>query len=99
MTHLRPRFWLLPVFGLLVVGGAQAQGLKVAPRLQGPAAQLAIQRASAPVSADHIVAVVNSEPITNHEVRSRLQRVQEQGQRSGTSLPPEAELLAQVRSC
>ena len=96
MTHLRPRFWLLPVFGLLVVGGAQAQGLKVAPRLQGPAAQLAIQRASAPVSADHIVAVVNSEPITNHEVRSRLQRVQEQGQRSGTPLPPEAELLAQV---
>lgn len=96
MIPLRPRLWLLSVFGLLVVGGAQAQGLKPASRLQGPMAQLAIQKSSEPVSADFIVAVVNSEPITNHEVRSRLQRVQEQAQRSGGALPPETELVSQV---
>lgn len=91
-----PRLWLLPVFSLLVAGGVQAQGLKPSSRLQGPAAQVAIQRSNAPVSADFIVAVVNSEPVTNHEVRSRLQRVLEQAQRGGAPLPPESELVKEV---
>lgn len=96
MTPFHPRPWLLPVFCVLVASGVQAQGLKPSPRLQGATAQMAMERASAPVSSDYIVAVVNSEPITNHEVRSRLARAQEQLQRSGTPVPSESELAKEV---
>ncbi len=45
------------------------------------------------LSADHVVALVNSEPITNHEVLARLARLQPP---AGAQLPPRAELLTQV---
>jgi len=47
-------------------------------------------------SADYIVAVVNSEPITNSEVRARLTRVEQQLARDRTAAPPRAELIRQV---
>jgi peptidyl-prolyl cis-trans isomerase SurA len=47
-------------------------------------------------SADYIVAVVNSEPITNSEVRARLARVEQQLARDRTAAPPRAELIRQV---
>ena len=63
------------MLALAMVGSlAQAQGLKPSTSLLGPSTQRAIQRSTEPVSVDHIVAVVNNEPITQHEVRSRLQR-------------------------
>lgn len=96
MTPSRSRLWLLPVFSLLVTSGVQAQGLKPSSRLQGSSAQVATERSKAPISADYIVAVVNSEPITNHEVRTRLARAQEQLQRGGAPLPPEPELAKEV---
>lgn len=86
----------LTLLGLAVVGGAQAQGLKPAAGLSGPAAQAAIQQASQPVAADYIVAVVNSEPITNQDVRSRLQRIEQQAARSGSPMPPRDEATRQV---
>ena len=47
---------------------AHAQGLKLAnPILQSPVAKSTVQ-------ADFIVAVVNSEPITNNEVSREMQR-------------------------
>ena len=46
--------------------------------------------------ADFIVAVVNSEPITNSEVRTRLQRVQRQLAQQGGTIPPPAELAKEV---
>ncbi len=46
--------------------------------------------------ADYIVAVVNSEPITNSEVRVRAERVAQQIQQSGGSLPPRSELDREV---
>jgi peptidyl-prolyl cis-trans isomerase SurA len=49
-----------------------------------------------PVPADFIVAVVNSEPITNNEVRNRLLRVEQQFAQQGAALPPRRELAAQV---
>lgn len=81
---------------LAMVGSVHAQGLKVAPSLLGPRAQAAIQQSNEPVAADHIVAVVNSEPITNHEVRSRLDRLEQQATRSGTPMPPRDQGLKQV---
>ena len=47
-------------------------------------------------SADYIVAVVNSEPITNSEVRARLARVEQQLARDRTAVPPRPELIRQV---
>ena len=47
-------------------------------------------------SADYIVAVVNSEPITNSEVRARLARVEQQLARDRTAAPPRPELIRQV---
>lgn len=44
-------------------------------------------------SADHIVALVNSEPITNGEVRARIARIETP---PGASLPPKEELARQV---
>ncbi len=46
--------------------------------------------------ADFIVAVVNSEPITNNEVRARLARVQQQLAAERVTPPPRAELLQQI---
>ena len=42
--------------------------------------------------ADYIVAVVNSEPITNNEVRARMLRTEQQMAQQGTQVPPRQEL-------
>jgi len=42
--------------------------------------------------ADYIVAVVNSEPITNNEVKSRMLRTEQQMGQQGTQVPPRNEL-------
>ena len=47
-------------------------------------------------SADFIVAVVNSEPVTNNEVRGSLLRTEQQMARAGTPMPPRSELTALV---
>lgn len=47
-------------------------------------------------SADFIVAVVNSEPVTNNEVRARLARVEEALAREGGQRPPMAQLAREV---
>ena len=46
--------------------------------------------------ADFIVAVVNSEPITNSEVRSEVERIQADAQRQHQNLPALSELRQQV---
>lgn len=69
---------------------AAAQGLRVAPQLGTRPAD------SQPRAADYIVAVVNSEPITNNEVRSRLLRFEQQLRQQGATPPPRAELAREV---
>ncbi|MBS7806133.1 peptidylprolyl isomerase [Variovorax sp. PCZ-1] len=70
----------------------QAQGLRASPNLNlGRAAQDTSQR-----SADFIVAIVNSEPITNQEVRNRLLQIEQQFSARGAAMPPRQELYAQV---
>ncbi|MGA8516082.1 MAG: peptidylprolyl isomerase [Burkholderiaceae bacterium] len=85
---------LFALVSTLVVGasGALGQGLRASPSLTP-------QRAandSAQRIADYIVAVVNSEPITNNEVRTRVLRYEQQLSQRGGALPAREELAAQV---
>ncbi len=77
----------------LCAGGAQAQTLRASPSLSGPRFG---EAGTAQRSADYIVAVVNSEPITNHEVRSRALRFEQQQSQRGGTMPPRQELLQQI---
>ena len=95
--------WLLAL--ALPLNGAQAQAQSprpaAAPRLVMPApgALATPPRAGSAVQqqqADFIVAVVNSEPITNSEVRAKLIRTEQQAQQQGMALPPRGELAAQL---
>ncbi|MBS0392878.1 MAG: peptidylprolyl isomerase [Proteobacteria bacterium] len=82
---------------------AQAQGLRPSgaaglPRL--PSAATLLPPAGSPGAqlrqADYIVAVVNSEPITNNEVRQRAERVTQQLRSQGATVPPHELLLKEV---
>lgn len=46
--------------------------------------------------ADYIVAVVNSEPVTNNEVRARVLRTEQQMAQQGVTVPPRAEMSRQM---
>jgi peptidyl-prolyl cis-trans isomerase SurA len=45
---------------------------------------------------DYIVALVNSEPVTNNEVRQRLLRIEQQMAQQGAPIPPRDQLVPQV---
>ncbi len=57
----------------------------------GAGASTGVQR-----QADYIVAVVNSEPVTNNEVRARVLRTEQQMVQQGVAVPPRAELARQM---
>ena len=84
----------------LPVIAAQAQTLRPSP---GPLRQAAptfnrsgLPPASVQRSADFIVAVVNSEPLTNNEIRRKLLLAEQQLTQQGGALPSRAELARQV---
>ena len=91
-------------------GLARAQGFKPsghapsfsAPSLAAPglaAPQLPKPGSPAPArrqQADYIVAVVNSEPITNNELNARVERIAQQLAQAGTPVPSHEVLLQQV---
>ena len=82
---------------MLLAAQAQAQGLRPSAPLRlssDPATRAAAQGGQR--QADYIVAVVNSEPITNSEVRLKLIRTEQQILQQGTALPPRSELVVQV---
>ncbi len=89
------RRWTALALGvcLACAGAAQAQSLRPSTQLNPlrslPAAQ-------GPRTVDYIVALVNSEPVTNNEVRARLLRVEQQLTQQGAALPARAELARQV---
>lgn len=92
---------ILPVPVLLALllafpaAAVQAQGLRPSIQLQLPEAS-AGSRPGVTRQADFIVAVVNSEPITNSEVRTKLFRTEQQMLQQGISLPPRTEMVQQV---
>ncbi|MEP6557816.1 MAG: peptidylprolyl isomerase [Burkholderiales bacterium] len=63
-----------------------------APELPRPGSSAPAQRQQA----DFIVAVVNSEPITNNELHARVERIAQQLAQSGQPVPPPEILLPQV---
>ena len=73
---------------------AAAQGLRVAPAPGAPSGRA--PGGQQPPAADYIVAVVNSEPITNNEVRSRMTRLERQFAQQGQGVPPRPQFARQV---
>lgn len=79
----------LALAALAVPAAATAQGLRpVAPQLRSVPAE--------PQAADYIVAVVNTEPITNNEVRMRMARFAQELSQQGQTPPPRQEFMKQV---
>lgn len=76
---------------LAVAGQVSAQGLRNTAQLASPPAAAGVAR-----TADFIVALVNSEPLTNNEVRLRVQRLEQQFSQQGRPMPPRAEIVRQV---
>ncbi len=91
IKYLRSPVAVLLSTALLCTTAALAQGLRASPNLANPRADSSAQR-----SADYIVAVVNSEPITNHEVRTRVIRFEQQQSQRGGTMPPRKELMGQM---
>ena len=80
---------------LLLALPVAAQGIRITP--QAGAARPATRPAdNTPRRADYIVAVVNSEPITNIEVRSRMTQFAQQLTQQGQPVPPEAAFSREV---
>ncbi len=97
----RPMAAALVLLLALPMGGAQAQGLKPSGALRLPAAPAGSATpgrsgSAAQRQADFIVAVVNSEPITNNEVRLKLLRTEQQLQAQGAAMPPRGELVREL---
>jgi peptidyl-prolyl cis-trans isomerase SurA len=70
-----------------------AQGLRATPQI---GARPAPRAGEGPQAADYIVAVVNSEPITNTDVRRRMVRYEQQLVTQGSPLPPRPQLAREV---
>ncbi len=79
------RTQLLALLSALVVPTvlAQSQDLRASAQLRPAAAASGVSR-----QADYIVAVVNSEPITNSELRAALERTEQQMAQQGAAMPP-----------
>ena len=82
---------------------ASAQGLRPSGAAQAPRLSPSVTLPAATAggrattrSADFIVAVVNSEPITNNDVQIRMERVRAQMAAQGAAQPPESLLSKEV---
>jgi peptidyl-prolyl cis-trans isomerase SurA len=99
MTEHPPAFLKRSHAVALLLGASLSwNGFAQAPS-RAPSPQTPARTAAAPAStrtADYIVVLVNSEPLTNSEVRQRLQRVRQQLGQEGATFPPFEELLRQV---
>jgi len=92
-------FYCLTLLSLLTPLAVHAQGLRAptssgglrpTPTLPAPTTPATLRQA------DYIVAIVNSEPITNNEVRQQAERIAAQINAQGAQLPPRAVLLKEV---
>ncbi len=79
-----------PALAALAAAGLVLAAQAAEPKVAAPTAP------AEPKAADFIVAVVNSEPITNSEVLARLPRLQQQLARQGGNPPPREALLRQI---
>jgi peptidyl-prolyl cis-trans isomerase SurA len=85
---------LVLALGLICASSASAQPLRTPGGLNLP---ITSAPSGANRTADYIVALVNSEPLTNHEVRQRLRQVEQNiAQRGISDAPSRNDLLRQV---
>jgi peptidyl-prolyl cis-trans isomerase SurA len=89
------RFPALACLAALACLSASAQGLRP-PATLAPIASASEPRVSAVQAADFIVAVVNSEPITNLQVAAEVERIRRQLSAQRQALPDHRELARQV---
>lgn len=81
---------------LLLALPVAAQGLRITPQGGGVARPAARPADNTPRRADYIVAVVNAEPITNNEVRTRMAQFAQQLTQQGQQVPGGAEFSREV---
>lgn len=81
-----------------MLGEAQAQGVRLtpSPAIGASSPNSAAAAAIAPLKADYIVAVVNSDPVTNNEVRTRLIRYERRLVEQRVAMPSRADLMRDV---
>ncbi|AOW15190.1 molecular chaperone SurA [Hydrogenophaga crassostreae] len=91
---VRKILWPLLAAGCALSLSAVAQPLRLSASLNTDVGTVASQVDGRTV--DYIVALVNSEPVTNNEVRQRLLRIEQQMTQQGTALPPRDELAQRV---
>ena len=84
---------LVCLCAVMVSNPADAQGIRLAPSLALPAASNA---QTGVVQADFIVAIVNSEPITNNEIKTRLIRYERRLAEQGAPMPSRADLSREI---
>ena len=91
---------LAGVLSVLPVALAHAQTLRPSTgplrQFAAPPGSAALANANVQRSADFIVAVVNSEPLTNNEVRGKMLRAEQQLTQQGGALPSRAELARDI---
>jgi peptidyl-prolyl cis-trans isomerase SurA len=93
MKPNKPRT-LLALLVLTLCASLQAQTLRPSGRIAATPTQRIAQ--SGPLQADFIVAVVNSEPITNNDLRARVARMEQQLSQQGTAMPPRDQLARRM---
>lgn len=81
---------------LLLALPVAAQGLRITPQGGGVARPAVRPADNTPRRADYIVAVVNAEPITNNEVRTRMAQFAQQLTQQGQQVPGGAEFSREV---
>jgi len=92
-------FVLLCLWGLVMADAAQAQGLRTPQGLGGGGLRAA---PPAPVTrtvsgtSDFIVAIVDSEPVTNQEVAAQAARIRALASQQGRTLPGSQQLLGEA---
>lgn len=89
-------FRLLACIAILALHPAHAQGLRSPQRSSVTLPVAATAPTGAQQAADFIVAVVNSEPITNYQVKVEVQRILQQLAQQQRALPDRSELTKQV---
>ena len=80
--------------GAVTAVNAQSPGLRASPQMRAQQPTAAGSRANQ--QADYIVAVVNSEPITNSELRTKLIRTEQQMVQQGAPMPARNEMVRLV---
>lgn len=94
LTQRGVRIWWAAALFCVCLGAANAQALRPTEALRPVAAGASGDTRSG----DFVVALVNSEPITNFDVRQRLLRVEQQITLAKQPLPPRAELVPEILS-